>query len=125
MPKPLVFISHIHEDSSIATAIEDLIGTALLGSVEVFNTSNRASIAPGQPWRDLIIQNLTRCAAALIVSTPQSVVSPWVNFESGGAWVSEKQVIPCCARGMRISSLPAPLSHLQALEVAKPDDLRQ
>jgi TIR domain len=125
MAKPLVFISHTHEDSLIASAIEDLIETALLGSVEVFNTSNRESIAPGQPWRDLIIQNLSNCAAALIISTPQSVVSPWVNFESGGAWVSEKQVIPCCARGMRISSLPAPLSHLQALEVTEPDDLRQ
>src|SRR5260370_18290123 len=125
MPKPLVFISHIHEDSSIAAALESLIESSLLGSIEIFNASNRSSLAAGQPWRDLIIHNLRGCVATLVIATPQSVTSPWVNFESGGAWISEKRVIPCCARGMKISSLPAPLSHLQALEVADPNDIQQ
>jgi hypothetical protein len=125
MSKPLVFISHIHEDSSIAMAFENLIKGSLLGGIEIFNTSNRSSLAPGEPWRDLIVHNLRGCVATLVVATPQSVTSPWVNFESGGAWISEKRVIPCCARGMRISSLPAPLSHLKALEIANPGDIRQ
>ena len=88
------FISHIHEDARISAALEDLIKESLLGGVEVFNTSNRVSLAPGEPWRDLIIQNLRGCVAALVVATPQSVSSPWINFESGGAWISEKRGIP-------------------------------
>jgi hypothetical protein len=123
--KPLVFISHIHEDARISAALEDLIKESLLGGVEVFNTSNRVPLAPGEPWRDLIIQNLRGCVAALVVATPQSVSSPWVNFKGGGAWISEKRVIPCCARGMRRTSLPAPLRDLQALETTDPDDIRQ
>jgi TIR domain-containing protein len=123
--KPLVFVSHIHEDAPIATALDQFIRRALLGGVAVFNTSNRASLEPGDPWRDLIISQLRACVVALIIATPESVRSPWVNFESGGAWVADRRVIPCCAKGMTKSSLPAPLGHLQALELTDPQDLQQ
>ncbi|MEV6833845.1 TIR domain-containing protein [Streptomyces sp. NPDC051133] len=123
MPKPLIFMSHVHDDGLISTALEELIQRALLGGVEIFNSSNRA-VVPGEPWRDSIIQSLQRCAAALVIATPQSVTSPWVSFESGGAWVAGKHVIPCCAGGMKRSSLPTPLNHLQALELDDPEQLR-
>lgn len=123
--KPLIFLSHITQDASIAAELESFVHTTLLGGVELFNTSNRESLRPGDPWRDSILLGLRTCAAALVVATPESVNAPWINFESGGAWVSEKRVIPCCAKGMTKSSLPAPLSHLQALEIEDPEDLEQ
>lgn len=123
--KPLVFISHIHEDSAIAAALENFITTVLLNGVEIFNTSNRKSLKPGDAWGELIINNISSCAVALIIATPQSVTSPWVNFESGGAWISKRRVIPCCARGMRKSSLPKPLGDLHALEIDKPHDVEE
>lgn len=124
MPKPIVFISHIHEDSNIASQLEIVLREALLGGVAFFNSSNRQSIRPGDPWRDLVIQQLRNAVAVIVIATPESVGRPWVNFEAGGAWVHGRTVIPCCARGMTPDSLPAPLSHLQAVDLGQADDLR-
>jgi hypothetical protein len=120
--KPLVFISHMHQDAEVAMLIEQTVTNVLLGAIDVFNTSGRASLNPGDPWRDRIVDRLQNCVAALVVATPESVRSPWVNFESGGAWVSGKAVIPCCVKGMKKSSLPAPLSDLQALDLTDAED---
>lgn len=124
MTKPLVFISHIHEDRRIATALEATIVEALLGGVDVFNAFDRESLVIGDPWREVIIDRLKSCRALLVIATPESVASPWVNFESGGAWLAGNRVIPCCVKGMTPASLPAPLRDLQAINLAAPDDLK-
>jgi hypothetical protein len=123
MQKPIIFISHIHEEEPCANALEKVLRKALLGALDIFNTSNRTSIAAGDPWRDKIVEMLKRAASVLVIASPNSVSSPWVNFEAGGAWVSGTRVIPCCIKGMTPSSLPAPLSHLQALDLSSPEDL--
>src|ERR1035438_9331733 len=123
MAKPLIFLSHITQDAAISIALEEFVRTTLLGGVEIFNTANNRSLTPGVEWRDHIVNSLRGCSAALVVATPESVTAPWINFESGGAWVAGKRVIPCCADGMKKRSLPAPLNHLQALEIDDPDDL--
>jgi hypothetical protein len=94
--KPTVFISHIHNDEAIANAIEVVLRNALLGAVNVFNSSNRRSLEPGDPFRDKIVETLKNSECTLVVASPDSVSSPWVNFEAGGAWVSGRRVIPCC-----------------------------
>lgn len=124
MSKPLVFLSHTHQDQSLANALEAMLREALLDGLEVFNSSNRQSIKPGDPWRDLIIEKLKSCSALLIVATPESVSRPWINFESGAVWVAGNRVIPCCCQGMTPSSLPAPLRDLQGIELGKPDELQ-
>ena len=124
MLKQMVFLSHVHEDQRTANVLEEVIKKALLGGMEVFNSSNRKSISVGDPWRDVIVEHLRSSRTLLVLATPESVSSPWVNFEAGGAWVSGNRVVPCCAKGMTPSSLPAPLSHLQAIDLASPDDLR-
>ena len=91
MGKPVVFISHIHEDEQCANALEQALKKALLGALEVFNSSNRRSIAAGGPWRDRIIDTLKRSATVLVLASPDSVASPWVNFETGGAWVARSR----------------------------------
>lgn len=124
MPKQMVFLSHVHEDQYTANVLEEVIKKALLGGLEVFNSSNRKSISVGDPWRDVIVERLHSSRTLLVLATPESVSSPWVNFEAGGAWVAGNRVIPCCAKGMTPSSLPAPLSHLQAIDLSSSDDLR-
>jgi TIR domain len=124
MTKPLAFLSHTHQDQALANALEAMLRDALLDGLDVFNSSNRQSIRPGDPWRDLIIEKLKSCSALLIVATPESVSRPWINFESGAVWVAGNRVIPCCCQGMTPSSLPAPLRDLQGIELGKPDELR-
>jgi hypothetical protein len=115
--KPGVFISHVHEDQRVALALETFVRSALLGGVNVFNASNRRSIGPGDPWRDVIIEHLRNCKTTLVLASPDSVTRPWINFESGGAWVVGNRVIPCCI-GVDPSALPPPLVHLQAVRLS-------
>lgn len=114
----------MHAEEQSANALEKVLKKALLGGLDIFNSSNRQSISVGDPWRDRIIDTLKQSRCVLVLASPDSVSSPWVNFESGGAWVSGTRVIPCCIKGMKPSSLPAPLSHLQAVNLASSEDLR-
>jgi len=113
--KATVFISHIHGEEHTANTVEAVLRKSLIGAVDIFNSSNRRSISPGDPWRDTIVTTLQKSTCVLVLASPNSVSSPWVNFEAGGAWVSGTRVIPCCTGGMRPSSLPTPLSHLQGV----------
>lgn len=121
--KSTIFISHIHGEEGTANAIENVLRVALLGSVNIFNSSNRRSLDPGDPFRDKIIETLRASECTLVVASPDSVSSPWVNFEAGGAWVSGRRVIPCCVKGMKPTSLPVPLSHLQGVYLDTIDGL--
>jgi TIR domain len=124
MIKQMVFLSHAHQDQHTANVLEGVIQRAFPGGLEVVNSSNRKSISLDDPWRNVFMERLCSSRTLLVLATPESVSSPWVNFEAGGAWISENRVIPCCAKGMTPSSLPAPLRHLQALDLASSDDLR-
>lgn len=121
--KPTVFISHIHGEEHTANTLEAVLRKALLGAIDIFNSSNRRSISPGDPWRDRIVDTLQKSTCVLVLASPNSVSSPWVNFEAGGAWISGTRVIPCCTGGMKPSSLPIPLSHLQGISLDSVDGL--
>lgn len=97
---------------------------ALLGGVDFFNTSDRASLQPGDPWRDSIVEALRHASLVCVITSTRSVTRPWINFEAGAGWLVGATVIPCCIRGVGPSTLPAPLSHLQAISLSNPDDLR-
>ena len=47
----------------------------------------------------------------------QSISRPWINFETGCAWIKKLPVIPICHLGMTKSALPTPLSSFQALDL--------
>jgi hypothetical protein len=121
--KPLIFISHIHEDSGFAELVRRELDTALLGAAQFFSSSDRTSIEPGDPWREKILDALTRSDVVLVVASPRSVAAPWIHFESGGGWVGGSKVIPVCVGGMVPSSLPRPLSDLQALDLSTSDGI--
>jgi hypothetical protein len=121
--KPKVFISHIHNEEHTANTVEAVLRKALLGAIDIFNSSNRQSIIPGDPWRDKIVETLQKSTCVLVLASPNSVSSPWVNFEAGGAWVAGTRVIPCCAGGMKPSSLPAPWGHLHGISLDSADGL--
>jgi hypothetical protein len=123
VPARHIFLSHLHEDRLIATALQSILDEAFAHELGIFNSSDRESIRAGELWRDTIIRQLRDVAVLLVVATPESVGSPWVNFESGGAWVIDKTVIPCCAKGMTPATLPSPFSDLHAVDLSLEDDV--
>jgi len=111
----LIFLSHAHQDASIAVALQQVIETAFAGRISVFCSSDEnRSIQLGDPLTQRIVEAVRRCSAALILISPDSVGRPWINIETGAAWVNEKVIIPCCVCGFGPGDLPSPLQQFKA-----------
>jgi len=123
MPRPLVFISHITEEKEIAQAFKQSVESAFLNMIEVFVSSDPVSIKLGRKWLDEITHALKTCAVEIILTSPESVRRPWINFEGGAGWVRGIPVIPLCHSGMIPSKLPPPLNSLQAATASEPSEL--
>lgn len=115
MSKPLVFISHITEEKQIALAIKELLEEAYVDQIEVFVSSSKRSIRVGDEWFQKIRDSLERCELEIVLTSPNSIRRPWVNFEAGAGWIRKIPVIPLCHSGLQISKLPPPLQNLQAV----------
>jgi hypothetical protein len=114
MDKPIIFISHITEESDVAASLKNLIEKSFLEMADVFVSSDANSIKMGQKWLDEITQSLSTCAVEIILTSPSSIKRPWINFEAGAGWVRKIPVIPLCHMGLPPSKLPLPLNLLQA-----------
>jgi len=119
-----LFISHSSADAELARGLQQELDRSFLGTVESFNSSERGSLAPGEPWLEEIESNLRSADALIALMTPAGLRSPWVNFEAGAVWLREgSTVIPCCAGQSRKEALPAPYSYLQALDLDTAADI--
>ena len=119
--KPVVFLSHINEESDLATIIRDQVANDFLGMIDVFQSSSPKSIPPGQRWLDRIDQNLQQAEVVILLCSEKSVMRPWLNFEAGAGWIKNVPVIPICHSGMQPSHLPLPLNLLNGITASNPD----
>jgi hypothetical protein len=134
--KPLVFISHIAEESEMAILIKDkIIEENLLGSVEVFVSSDKRVNTGGQSWLKNIENALQKASVFLILTSPNSVKRPWINIEAGAGWLRQLQsykstndqiyVMPLCHSGQKVSTLPKPWDTLNAIECSTVSGLQE
>ena len=107
-----LFVSFVHEDEKLASAVQDLLQTELNLHEEVFLSSDKSQIYAGDLWLQKIKEALS---AAELVLGQRSVARPWVNFEAGAAWLADKKVIPVCYGNLSKDALPHPYSAIQAL----------
>lgn len=121
--RPLIFISHVSEDAEATRLLQADLDERFIGSVRFFNTSSRDSLRPGENWLTTITTKLQESRMVLPVLSPAALRSPWVNFESGGGWLNNARIIPCCAGQVRKETLPAPYSWLQAINLDDEEDL--
>lgn len=118
MPKPVIFISHIHEDAQIAHCLKQFLDESFLGFFKIFVSSDGASIRAGDNWSSSIENALTEADLVLALITEEAKNRRWIYFECGGAYFARKRVIPICCRNYRIAQLSTPLSWLQAIDGA-------
>lgn len=111
MSKPVIFISHIHEEASIAIKLKELIEAAF--ECDVFVASAPGDLPLGRRWLDQISDALRRCVLEIVIVSPISASRRWINFEAGAGWVRDIPVVPLCHSGMQPGNLPAPLNALQ------------
>jgi hypothetical protein len=119
----LIFVSHASEDAEATRLLQQDLDDRFLGAVRFFNTSSRDSLKAGEKWLDTIMASLKSSRIILPILSPAALRSPWVNFETGGAWLNGATVIPCCGGQVRKDSLPAPYSWLQAINLDDAQDL--
>jgi hypothetical protein len=134
--KPLVFISHITEESEMAILLKDeIIENNLLGSVDIFVSSDRRVNTGGQSWLKNIENALQKASVFPILTSPNSVKRPWINIEAGAGWLRQLQsyssngdpifVMPLCHSGQKVSSLPKPWDTLNAIECCTVSGLQE
>jgi TIR domain-containing protein len=112
-----IFLSHITEESPIATELKKCIKSTFGLGCKVFVSSDLESIPAGSSWLEEIDKALDASEALLILCSPASLSSPWINFEAGCGYIKRIPIIPICHSGLEKSSLPDPVAMFQALEI--------
>lgn len=124
MDKPIIFISHITEESKLAIELKNILKEGFLDMIDIFVSSDEENIGAGDKWLDEITTNLKSCAIELILCSPQSLKRPWINFEAGAGWIRGIPVIPLCHSGVSPDKLPKPLDMLQGVKLNSQSNLR-
>jgi hypothetical protein len=117
-----VFISFIHEEEEVAEAVQTFVKKVLEGKTEVFMSADTWQIYAGEIWLDRIVDELKKARVVILMLSPVSVVRPWVNFEAGGAFFTDKRMIPVCFDGLDKGNMPKPYSNFQAVDLESEDD---
>lgn len=115
--KPKIFISHISEDASVALLMKKYLVQAFANALDIFVSSDGTSITLGDKWLNRIEETLLNSSVVVVLSSSNSIASPWINFEAGGAWIRGARVTPLCIKGMKVTDLPEPLKSLQACDI--------
>jgi hypothetical protein len=112
-----IFVSFVHEDEKIASAVQDLLQAELDLREGVFLSSDKSQIYAGDLWLQKIKEALSSAEIVILMLSKRSVARPWVNFEAGAAWLVDKTLIPVCYGNLSKNVLPHPYSGIQALNL--------
>ncbi len=105
-----MFISYSRADAATADALR-----TALESYGVGVRLDRASIQAGDSWAELILTDLEAADAIVVLLSPESVKSEWVDREIVAAIAGGKRVIPVTL-GVDTAQIPPLLSPLVAIE---------
>ena len=101
---PNVFLSYSYKDRHLA---DILVQRLRERDIDIWTDRQ---IEPGASWRDEIQEALERSNTFVILITPESLSSDWLNFELGVALsrakLQEATVIPVLMEGATADSLP-------------------
>ena len=115
-----VFLSHAASDYELAVYLKELLQNHVPG-LEVFVSSDPTDLPPGAKWPAEIQQSLKKSELFLLLATTRSLSRPWVWFECGTFWFSDRKIIPLCIGQVKKNELPLPLYERMALNL---EDIR-
>ena len=114
-----IFISHATANARLAMALADALENS---GATTFLSSRAGDIRADEDWLRGIERALQEADAYIILLTPESVLRPWVSFESGAAWFSEKQILFVRIQALALEEIPMPVASRQIYAV---DDAAQ
>ena len=106
--KQIVFISYAQTDKRYAEALARAL--AMSGTSIWYDRE----IAAGADWDSEIQNALRKASAVVLIVSPDSLSSQYVNYEIGSAIGAGIPVIPVLVR--EVASLPIHLRHIQAVD---------
>jgi hypothetical protein len=118
-----IFMSHSHDDRTIAAALANLVNDLFEDMVRVsYSTDQTAGggIPPGAQWLPWILERITEADRTFVLLTPNSLKRPWVLWESGAAAgvalaAGKKDSVIPITFGMKDGDIPSPLASPQAI----------
>lgn len=112
-----VLISHSTKDAKLSAGLAKLLERCSLKQINPWFSSDPdkdGGLAPGDRWFETIRSKLKTSKAVLVLITPNSCESSWVQFEAGfGAAHSDLEIMPLLVGIKNIADIPDPLSHWQ------------
>lgn len=91
---PDVFISYAHSDSSQVARLVKALKT-----IGVVGWQDKADMSGGEAVSSTLRNALKRANAVLVLLSPASLRSEWVQFEVGAAEALDKKIIPVLLSG--------------------------
>ncbi|NDJ53950.1 MAG: TIR domain-containing protein [Chloroflexi bacterium] len=110
--KPHVFVSYDREDHDVMQLVCVRLASAGI------NTWTDEKLDPSLPsWKREIEQAIRNCSGLVVIMTPDSKESPWVEREVDLARAFGKPVWPLLARGEPTDAIPLSLINAQRLDI--------
>ncbi len=121
-----VFISHSTKDRDLAKAIAKLLEAGLqLKKQEIRCTSvAEFQLPPGSDYAVALCREIRDADIFLALATEDGLTSPWVLFELGARWGTQRFCQPLLARGGSAEALPPPIERVQAINLAEAAQLQ-
>lgn len=122
MSKPTLFFSHSSKDKDMVLAIKNKVMQYTSGTIEIFQSSDGASIPLGTNWVHKVEAGLDDAKVMFVFVTEKSISSGWIYFEAGYAYSKKIRVIPVGV-GVNVGDLKAPLNLLQGFNISSAGSL--
>lgn len=117
-----VFISHAATDKNLGELVAQAFGEGT-PPLTTFLASRAGDIRADAEWLPAIQAALLRADQFLILLTPNSVSRPWVGFETGAAWFSNRTTVLARVSDLAPEEVPWPMGARQLYRLDQPDDL--
>ncbi|MEM9275804.1 MAG: TIR domain-containing protein [Cyanobacteria bacterium P01_F01_bin.143] len=119
-----IFISHSHADEAIADLLIDFLGEAMKidkDDIRCTSDPNHGLDFSSSSISDQLKNDLKNATALIVIATIDSLKSPWLLFEVGSFWTTDKLVAPIIGPGLKIADLPGLLRGYRSIQIEKED----
>jgi hypothetical protein len=107
-----IFLSYASEDKNRAAELINQL--AQRPNLHVFTADKMSA---GEDWQSRIKKELSASDFFLVLLSPTSIQSKWVQFELGAAWGLNKFIIPVVTSHDLVNKIPVELAGLQIVEM--------